>query len=402
MPSSLQVVIGTTCFAFQLWWEVLPRVFEVFPVIRNGSRKEQEVREEDRGASRAGCVVKQVQSTGQPAKVAVPSEDGEKCCRTVTETPFSDLMPTRGAEADTSKKRQKHGRGNNSKFGPAAKANGSLGWDKETAVEGGLTRRACLAQRRVRGCSRRAAGLSPPVPFTKELTEEALLEEASKHTVPLSRSFSCWGSGNFFSFSTLSRWDGMFVGTNGGCGRGCSSKIVGEADLGPLRIIMANGREAELSGLLGSANGTGEVEIEDVMERVPQEITEEGMQWGFEGEIMFLLKRMKERKLQKGKKGKLDGNKNLGDFKGYCSEFGSGRFLEWGTVDSRGTSGGIMVFWDNRVLELIGVYGPTMRKDRECFWNELGAIYGLWNRPWCVAGDFNAILSPENTVEEGV
>ena len=134
-PSSLQVVIGTTCFAFQLWWEVLPRVFEVFPVIRNGSRKEQEVREEDRGASRAGCVVKQVQSTGQPAKVAVPSEDGEKCCRTVMETPFSDLMPTRGAEADTSKKRQKHGRGNNSKFGPAAKANGSLGWDKETAVE---------------------------------------------------------------------------------------------------------------------------------------------------------------------------------------------------------------------------------------------------------------------------
>ena len=97
-----------------------------------------------------------------------------------------------------------------------------------------------------------------------------------------------------------------------------------------------------------------------------------------------------------------------------------GRFLEWGTVDSRGTSGGIVVFWDNRVLELIGlekgehsischfknyedgftwtftgVYGPTMRKDRECFWNELGAIYGLWNRPWCVAGDFNAILSPE-------
>lgn len=133
----------------------------------------------------------------------------------------------------------------------------------------------------VRGCSDGVVlgvqqGSSPPVPFTKELTEEALLEEASKHTVPLSRSFFLLGKRDFFSFSTLSRRDGMFVGTNGGCGRGCSSKIVGEADLGPLRIIMANGREAELSGLLGSANGTGEVEIEDVMERVPQEITKEG------------------------------------------------------------------------------------------------------------------------------
>ena len=43
----------------------------------------------------------------------------------------------------------------------------------------------------------------------------------------------------------------------------------------------------------------------------------------------------------------------------------------------------------------IGVYGPTMRRDWECLWNELGAIYGLWNGLWCVAGDFNVILSPE-------
>ncbi|RVW47166.1 hypothetical protein CK203_070193 [Vitis vinifera] len=31
----------------------------------------------------------------------------------------------------------------------------------------------------------------------------------------------------------------------------------------------------------------------------------------------------------------------------------------------------------------------------ECLWGELGAIKGLWNGLWCVAGDFNAILSPE-------
>ena len=104
--------------------------------------------------------------------------------------------------------------------------------------------------------------------------------------------------------------------------------------------------------------------------------------------------------------------------RGLIRSLGVGRRLEWGTVDSRGTTGGIVVIWDNRVLELIelekgehsischfkncedgftwtftGVYGPTMRRDRDCFWNELETIYGLWNGPWCVAGDFNAILS---------
>ena len=68
-----------------------------------------------------------------------------------------------------------------------------------------------------------------------------------------------------------------------------------------------------------------------------------------------------------------------------------------GAVDSRGTAGSIVVFWDNRVLELvdlqkglfsisytfkscedgftwtfIGVYGPTLRRKRESFWEELG------------------------------
>ena len=90
---------------------------------------------------------------------------------------------------------------------------------------------------------------------------------------------------------------------------------------------------------------------------------------------------------------------------------GVGRFLEWGAVDSRGAAGGIVVFWDNRVLELVElekgvfsischfknceddfiwtftrVYGPTIRRYRECFWDELGVIKGLWNGSWCVAG----------------
>ena len=71
-------------------------------------------------------------------------------------------------------------------------------------------------------------------------------------------------------------------------------------------------------------------------------------------------------------------------------------------MDSREAAGGIVVFWDNRVLDLIdiqkglfsiscifkscedgfmwmftGVYGPILRRERESFWEELGAIKGL-------------------------
>ncbi|RVW51403.1 hypothetical protein CK203_097169 [Vitis vinifera] len=41
-----------------------------------------------------------------------------------------------------------------------------------------------------------------------------------------------------------------------------------------------------------------------------------------------------------------------------------------------------------------GVYGPTVKVEREDFLSELGAIRGLWNEPWCVAGDFNMIRFP--------
>ena len=39
--------------------------------------------------------------------------------------------------------------------------------------------------------------------------------------------------------------------------------------------------------------------------------------------------------------------------RGIIRSLGVGRFLEWGTVDSRGAASGIVVFWDNRVLDLV-------------------------------------------------
>ena len=38
---------------------------------------------------------------------------------------------------------------------------------------------------------------------------------------------------------------------------------------------------------------------------------------------------------------------------GIVRSLGVGRFLDWGTVDAKGSSEGILVFWDKRVVELI-------------------------------------------------
>ncbi|RVW36390.1 hypothetical protein CK203_083809 [Vitis vinifera] len=95
---------------------------------------------------------------------------------------------------------------------------------------------------------------------------------------------------------------------------------------------------------------------------------------------------------------------------------GVGRFLNWVSVDARGAVGGLLLFWDNRVLEKLevesgwysisirfkncadgftwifsGVYGPVIGSEKEDFWEELGAICGLWEDPWCIGGDFNAV-----------
>lgn len=45
-----------------------------------------------------------------------------------------------------------------------------------------------------------------------------------------------------------------------------------------------------------------------------------------------------------------------------------------------------------------GVYGPSVRRHREDFWEELGAIRGLSQDPWCIGGDFNVVkfLSKRN------
>ena len=105
---------------------------------------------------------------------------------------------------------------------------------------------------------------------------------------------------------------------------------------------------------------------------------------------------------------------------------GSGRFLDWKALDAFGSTGDILICWDKRSLEMLeweegqfsisckfrnvengvvwvftGVYGPFTIEERECLWEEVGAIRGIWEEPWCLRGDFNIILSQSERSRQG-
>nr|CAN74099.1 hypothetical protein VITISV_028591 [Vitis vinifera] len=44
-----------------------------------------------------------------------------------------------------------------------------------------------------------------------------------------------------------------------------------------------------------------------------------------------------------------------------------------------------------------GLYGLSKGRERRELWEELAAIKGLWNDPWCIAGDFNVVRFPAET-----
>ncbi|RVW82486.1 hypothetical protein CK203_046243 [Vitis vinifera] len=48
-----------------------------------------------------------------------------------------------------------------------------------------------------------------------------------------------------------------------------------------------------------------------------------------------------------------------------------------------------------------GVYGLFSKMEREALWDELGAIRGLWEDPWCIGGDFNITLFPREGAARG-
>ena len=102
---------------------------------------------------------------------------------------------------------------------------------------------------------------------------------------------------------------------------------------------------------------------------------------------------------------------------GVVRSLGSGRFLDWRALDADGAAGGLLICWDKRSMEVVdweegqyslscrfknvedgavwvftGVYGPFTKEAREGLWEELGAVRGIWEEPWCLGGDFNSTL----------
>ena len=64
---------------------------------------------------------------------------------------------------------------------------------------------------------------------------------------------------------------------------------------------------------------------------------------------------------------------------GVVKSLGVGRFLDWRALEVVGASGGVLICWDKRSLEILeweeengvvwvftGVYGPFTKEDREC------------------------------------
>ncbi|RVW15454.1 putative ribonuclease H protein [Vitis vinifera] len=105
---------------------------------------------------------------------------------------------------------------------------------------------------------------------------------------------------------------------------------------------------------------------------------------------------------------------------GIVRSLSTGRFLDWRALNAEGAAGGILICWDKRVLDILeweeghftlscrfkimengatwvftGVYGPFTKMEREGMWEELGALRGLWDDPWCLGGDFNITLSQQ-------
>ena len=94
---------------------------------------------------------------------------------------------------------------------------------------------------------------------------------------------------------------------------------------------------------------------------------------------------------------------------GVVRSLGTGKFLDWGALDAYGSTRGILICWDKRTLDVLemevghfsiscrlrnmkdglvwiftGVYKSFSREERDCLWDELRTIRGIWDDPRCL------------------
>uniref|UniRef100_A0A2N9GQX5 HIT domain-containing protein n=1 Tax=Fagus sylvatica TaxID=28930 RepID=A0A2N9GQX5_FAGSY len=94
--------------------------------------------------------------------------------------------------------------------------------------------------------------------------------------------------------------------------------------------------------------------------------------------------------------------------------------LDWLSLGSNGSLGGILLMWNKRVLEKLqdislsckfrnvldqfewiftGVYDPNADKDWRALW-EMARLISWWDVPWCTGGDFNVVRIPSEKFEQ--
>ena len=391
-PNSLQVAVGSVCYSLQLWWEVKPGLTAVVPATRNEMGNEREVRDEGEGDSRAGFKKANVRTHGEPAKVDVPCENDEGGCSKAAA--FSEALSEKVADGVGSTASQHITWGKNTICGPGKslvlgrqmmvdlgrrpKEKGQVTEgqielmkmgrpkspsykDSEVEMDRSREARAPVGGLGVSGelegemVGAQMGSRSPAVNLTV-FTNEALMEEASRYSDQSSCSLSSLGKRDISLSSTPSGRNGESVARTGVIIQSSSSVEAGGAVMGPLRMIWADGREAEVLDSAGREVGAFGEKTEGDTNRTIHEDMEEREEeeepcWqssslakfsryigmpteGFEGEILFLLKRMKERKIQKGQ---MDGRKSK---KLKSSKFERElRKLEW-TLNYIGEGGG--------------------------------------------------------------
>ncbi|RVW84525.1 hypothetical protein CK203_041271 [Vitis vinifera] len=101
-------------------------------------------------------------------------------------------------------------------------------------------------------------GSPRPAVNLSEITDEALLEKASRYSDQTYSPFLSLGKRDISLFSTPFGWDVEGVVMVRASDRGTASDDGGGAVMDPLRMILADGREAEVSNLVGRESGNTE------------------------------------------------------------------------------------------------------------------------------------------------
>ncbi|KAL6331568.1 hypothetical protein AAG906_011508 [Vitis piasezkii] len=429
VPNSAHIVLGLGCYSLQLWWESPPWFTQVVPAGSFSGKGGPRVGEENGGSQCVVCCGSQREKVEQ-----LRSQMGVQDVSHAGGNPPTLSVEVSGEETD---ERARVGGSVDLVGGgrePSSNSLNVLGFGSE-----GL----CCGPNVLSGVGFGSVGVDAkgegafygdeaPVSLPRARSEQSIskVRGASGGDDPLvgyvdPRSFPM--RGRELSSSTSSVFGRVVL--NEGSLDGLAFVVNGEEQI-PLRIILADGSNGELVSK-GEKSVVGEG-VGGEFEGLLQDMEGKGCRWdnsclarfskflGFPTESFEGANDRNKRKVIKAliRSQKVDvvclQETKIQDMsQGVVHSLGVGRFLGWGAVSAKGQlvgwygSGSLLNFVSFKNCEdgflwiFTGVYGPTLKRYREPFWEELGAIRGLWSDLWCIGGDFNVIRFPSERSREG-